>query len=191
MIRLEGHEVAPHIGEAVADVLVERIRQDGIWGVQNHPAGTGYEVAIPLGGARTSSGWPPYRLEVVDGQVTVFTDARFLADMFRARCKQRTSEGAVTWADILLEEVFELLAETGPVEVYTEAIQVSAVAAAMAQSVDRNSPLMCQVDREVWPCKHVSEDLHAYDGHAPVRPSRVVPEPKCDTCQDNGCGECR
>lgn len=45
--------------------------------------------------------------------------------------------GQLTWKDILNEEFYEAMAEEEPVKLRTELIQVSAVAAAWAEAIDR------------------------------------------------------
>lgn len=63
-----------------------------------------------------------------------FSDA---ADYFRTVCDQADSAGTVTWRDILLEEVYEALAETDPQKVREEMIQVCAVALGIVEDIDR------------------------------------------------------
>lgn len=127
------------IHQTLGDVAVERLRQNQIFGIQHHPAGTGEEVAIPLGYWKPGQG-AFYRLEVIHGHGTIYLDPVKLAAMLRERCRNRVADHEATWVDILMEEVFELLAETEPGKVYTEAIQVSAVAAALAESIARVHP---------------------------------------------------
>jgi len=47
--------------------------------------------------------------------------------------------GRVSWADILLEEVFEALAEDDPAALRVELIQVAAVAVQWVEAIDRKA----------------------------------------------------
>lgn len=88
-------------------VLVERIAQDTKWGEQNHPDGTGY-----------------------DG-----SDRH--ADFWRQRCQDAFADGDGTWGHVLLEEVFEAIAEKDPAKLRAELVQVAAVAVAWVEAIDR------------------------------------------------------
>lgn len=94
----------------IAEVFAERLRQDEVWGEQNHPDGTGREP------------WPS------------------AARLARQVCKARASAGVVTWFDIAREEAFEAFAETDPVRLRAELIQAAAVFAAWAEAIDRRRP---------------------------------------------------
>lgn len=98
------------------DIRKERINQDKKWGEQNHPLGTSP--------ANTLLGFSFFEL----------------AELMRDNCEMAAKAGRVTWAHILLEEVFEFLAEFGENKgpVRAEIIQVGAVAAAIAECMDRN-----------------------------------------------------
>jgi hypothetical protein len=67
------------------------------------------------------------------------TDARFVerANAARVMADIAADEGNLTWTDILLEEVYEALAETDPIKLRGELIQVAAVAAAWIEAIDR------------------------------------------------------
>jgi len=99
------------------EILNERERQDKKWGdPKDLPNGTGPNV-------RT--------LAHVDASATFYIDlanGTVLADAARTACDARTTDGTVTYADILLEEHFEALAEEDPEKLFDELIQVSAVA---------------------------------------------------------------
>jgi hypothetical protein len=95
----------------IADVIAERRAQDAKWGEQNHPDGTG---TTPL-------------------------DAG-LADHYRDRCQQAFADGVGTWHDVLLEEVYEALAEHEPGPLRAELIQVAAVTLAWIAAIDRRDP---------------------------------------------------
>ncbi len=110
----------------IADVLAERAAQDAKWGEQNHPDGTGHSTA-PLEDHECLS---------------VDMDAAALAELFRDRTESRfAGAGWVpgAWRDILLEEVFEALAEEDPDALRYELIQVAAVASQWAQAIDRRA----------------------------------------------------
>ena len=92
---------------AALEVLEERRRQDAKWGEQSHPDGTGLNYAE--GNARER----------------------------RRLCEEAFAAGRGTWRHILLEEVYEALAETDPAALRTELIQVAAVAVAWAEAIDR------------------------------------------------------
>jgi AcrR family transcriptional regulator len=104
-----------------ADVRAERARQDTKWGQQNHLDGTGPE-SEPLAGLGQY---------VTDWTATDWTTAA--RDSTDARAKL----GTVTWTDILLEEVFEALAESDPAKLRAELVQVAAVAQQWAEAIDR------------------------------------------------------
>jgi hypothetical protein len=91
------------------DVRHERRGQDAKWGEQNHPDGTGGDLAVRMSDA-----------------------ARRLTDA-------KAKVGRLTWKDILREEYLEALAETDPAKLRTELIQVAAVATAWVEAIDRRS----------------------------------------------------
>lgn len=90
----------------VADVDAERQRQLAKWGEQHHPDGTG------------GSG------------------ARYVADRYRSIVDHALQADGPVWRDVLLEEVYEALAETDPVHLRTELLQVAAVCAAWITDLD-------------------------------------------------------
>jgi hypothetical protein len=108
--------------EIASEVLAELARQDAKWGEQNHPDGTG-----------------PLTLPLFDAGAFLDDDTKAvdLADAFTRRTNERADQGEVTWRDILLEEVFEALAEDDLVKLRTELIQVSAVAEQWVAAIDR------------------------------------------------------
>jgi hypothetical protein len=85
----------------------ERDRQDVKWGEQNHPNGTGGGLAEEL------------------------------ARQHRGACQRAADEGRTTWRLILLEEVYEALAEGDPALLRKELIQVAAVAVQWIEAIDR------------------------------------------------------
>lgn len=91
------------------DIYLERAEQNTKWGEQNHPDGTGQ--------------FGP-------------TD-RQMADMSRKLCQSAAAAGMVTWRHILDEEVREAYAETDPVKLRAELVQVAPVAVAWVEAIDR------------------------------------------------------
>lgn len=88
------------------DFAVERQRQIVKWGPQVHPNGTG----------RMGD----------DG----------LAGMYRDICDRNAREGQGTWRDILLEEVFEAIAESDDAKLRVELVQSGAVITAWIEAID-------------------------------------------------------
>lgn len=103
----------------LADVAEERVRQDAKWGQQNHPDGTG-----PSEHLADSPKMPRY----ADLARYVRERVDMLADAARSR-----------WSSILLEEVFEALAEDDPATLRRELVQVAAVAASWVEAIDRRT----------------------------------------------------
>ena len=89
------------------EVLEERKRQDGLWGEQNHQDGTGG------------------------------IDFERACDRIREECVAAFNTGRGTWRHILLEEVAEACAEHDPSRIREELVQVSAVAQAWIEAIDR------------------------------------------------------
>jgi len=121
------------LAPSLVDVWEERRRQDAKWGEQNHPDGTGPE-AEPL----SIAPWCHTTTEIDPND-----SARRLAEIFTQRTDDRFSSSTTdrpgTWADILLEEVFEGLAEEDPARLRVELIQVAAVATQWAEAIDRRA----------------------------------------------------
>lgn len=103
----------PRVGaEAfIADVTAERRRQLAKWGDQRHPDGTGGH------------------------------GSRETADRARRHTETCAQHGTLSWREILIEEVFETLAETDPQHLRTELVQVAAVVAAWIYDIDRRRTL--------------------------------------------------
>lgn len=101
----------------LAEISAERARQDALWGVQNLPMGTGPNTA-PL-------------LPVVN------IHAGVLEKIFRTYADVRAQEGTLTFADVLLEEVFEALAADNLEDVREELVQVAALAVKGVEMLDR------------------------------------------------------
>jgi NTP pyrophosphatase (non-canonical NTP hydrolase) len=59
------------------------------------------------------------------------------ADQARAQCQAAFAKGEGTWTHILVEEVYEALAEVDSTELRKELVQVAAVAVAWVEALDR------------------------------------------------------
>ena len=118
--------ILPRSARVLEEVSQERARQDTKWGEQNHPNGTGDDVALLHG--------RPLPKPHAHVAVTMGT----LAYLARDVTDQAANLGTVTWADILLEEVAEGLAEADPSRLRAELIQVAAVAVAWVEKIDRD-----------------------------------------------------
>jgi len=105
---------------ALHDVEVERSRQNLKWGEQNHPDGTGPDVywTDSLGNC---------------------ADATEVADLVRERCQEHfgTARQVGTWLDVALEEIGEAFAESDPIRLRAELVQVAAVFVAWIEALDR------------------------------------------------------
>lgn len=104
------------LGAVVVDLLRERCRQDAKWG----PIGAKYApqdaLAIPFG---------------TGGEYS-----REMADLDRALCDTAFQRGEGTWAHVLNEELSEVLAETDPVKLREELIQLGAVCMKCVEIID-------------------------------------------------------
>lgn len=112
--------------EAVlGDVRDERARQHEQWGEQNHPDIDPHDLPAVVRGeyAFRAERWKAI-------------NARRAGD--GCEVKHRNPEAACTaWDGILLEEVFEALAEEDPVKLRVELVQIAAVACAWVEAIDR------------------------------------------------------
>ncbi|MEW2351472.1 hypothetical protein AB0904_27865 [Streptomyces sp. NPDC006684] len=96
-------------GGVLAEIAAERAAQDARWGEQNHPDGTGGPVM------------------------------RARAAEARAACQYLADNGGPDWRSILLEEVYEALAEEEPARLRAELLQAAAVATAWIEAIDRRT----------------------------------------------------
>lgn len=99
------------------DIHAERTSQNATWGEQAHPDGTGHGVYL-----FDFDALPTYGV---------------CARIARNHTDELRSDGCPLWAPILLEEVFEALAEDDPERLRAELVQVAAVAAAWVEALDR------------------------------------------------------
>lgn len=105
--------------EIAGEVLAERDRQDATWGApHDQPDGTG-PYSAPL-------------LRILGDGVTALD----LADRAKTATDEAIADGTVTLTDILLEEVFEALAEEAATPLRTELTQVAAVCVKWARIID-------------------------------------------------------
>ena len=107
----KSNDLQGNVLNAIAGEIVdERIAQLDKWGVQSHPS---YHSANAV------------------RQMAV------LADRWKQINDARVQDGSTAWDGILLEEVYEALAEIDPLLRRAELIQVAAVAAAEVEAIDR------------------------------------------------------
>jgi hypothetical protein len=91
----------------IREIMKEHERQNEKWGEQNHPM---LDVPFTHDGMRSQAG---------------------------AYKKINDSGSNPSWFAILMEEIYETFAETGPEKQYKEIIQVAAVSAQIAKSLKR------------------------------------------------------
>jgi hypothetical protein len=92
------------------EIRDERRRQDAKFGEQNHPDGTGLPVY------------------------------EYAARRHRDQAQRAAADGALAWRDVLLEEVYEALAEPkNSATLRAELVQVAAVAVAWIEAIDRRA----------------------------------------------------
>lgn len=90
----------------LAEVMLERERQDAKWGPQSWPDGTGTDVD------------------------------KAMAAHYRDRCDAALANGMVTWRDIQAEELAEAYAETDFAKLRLELIQTMAVTLNWIRDID-------------------------------------------------------
>lgn len=116
---------APRGAETVlGEIAQERLRQDAKWGQQNHLDGTGPRV--PFGGRLC------YMADAA-------RDARLATNAAADKTPGLEHHGPLTWRHILLEEVFEALAEAEPAALRAELVQIGAVSVAWVEAIDRRT----------------------------------------------------
>ncbi|GKQ39533.1 hypothetical protein [Streptomyces sp. A012304] len=96
----------PGLRAIAEEIDAERQRQLTKFGEQHHPDGTGYPGSEKL------------------------------ADFWRRKCQRAFDDGEGTWGHVLLEEVFEAMAEADPAKLRTELVQIAAVCAAWLADLD-------------------------------------------------------
>lgn len=96
------------------EVQAECERQLSKWGVQNHKNGTGLAIY------------------------------RDYEKVYKRVCEKNKSLGIERWDSILLEEIFEALAEIDPVKLRAELIQAAAVIFTWIDCIDRRKDAAIQ-----------------------------------------------
>lgn len=96
----------PGVKAFAEEIDAERGRQLRKFGEQHHPDGTGLPVY------------------------------EHAANRYRDQVDRNAASGVLAWRDVLLEEVYEALAESDPAKLRTELIQVAAVCAAWIRDLD-------------------------------------------------------
>ena len=121
-----GNVVGEHLPpDPLAEVRAERARQDAKWGPQNHPD------------------YDPHDIPEVVRHEYAFRAERWKeinAQRAESHCNAslRSIVGPCTaWDGILLEEVYEALAEPDPAKLRAELIQTAAVCVAWVEALDR------------------------------------------------------
>jgi hypothetical protein len=109
----------------LAELEQERRNQDAKWGEQNHPVR-----------------WPESTYE---DRLHYLAQAELWKKRNAERVRLANEAGATpdrncSWDGILLEEVYEALAEGDPAAIRAELVQAGAVIVAMIESLDRNWP---------------------------------------------------
>lgn len=138
--------------KAFAEAIdAERARQLAKFGDQHHPDGTGR-----------------------DGYVEK-------ADAARAACQADADEpDGPRWSLILLEEVYEALAESDPVKLRAELLQVAAVCAAWIYDIDRRP----QPDAQPTACGKCQQPFDETDTRFYGSRRRFKATPWCCACVD-------
>lgn len=106
----------------LAEVHLERLRQDAKWGVQSH-----------------STYFPGMDTASAEGYLHKANLLKNINDLTVDELNRRgySKDQNCTWDTILREEVYEALAETDPKKRRVELVQVCAVAVAMIEQIDR------------------------------------------------------
>jgi hypothetical protein len=109
------------------EIADERARQDAKWGEQNHPDLDPHDIGSVV---RNEYAFRADRWKEIN--------ARRAGDGCEVKYRD-PAEACTAWDGVLLEEVYEALAEADPVKIRAELIQVAAVAVAWAEAIDRRS----------------------------------------------------
>ncbi|MFC5183883.1 nucleoside triphosphate pyrophosphohydrolase family protein [Actinomadura harenae] len=109
---LTGQWLSEGTRRVLADVARERQAQDAMWGLQDFPDGTG------LPGSEEE------------------------ADAAKALVEANWKSGALTWWQVLHEEVREAAAESEPAKLRTELVQSAAVAVKWVEALDRRNGML-------------------------------------------------
>jgi hypothetical protein len=107
--------------DILREVAAERVRQDEKWGEQNHPDGTGPDVAWMLG-----HGW---------------TSSVMAATLYKKINDEKSDRGILTFLDIALEEIAEAFAEKDEALLRAELLQCAAVLVNWIGAIDRRATM--------------------------------------------------
>lgn len=107
------------------EIAAERARQDAKWGEQNHPD------TFPRVPSATRNERDRYAAKADWWKEENTRRASVLSE------RGAPSDSNSAWDGILLEEVYEALAEANPAKLRAELIQVAAVAVAWIEAIDR------------------------------------------------------
>lgn len=128
----------PDFGLIAAEIDEERARQDAKFGPQNHPALDPRDIDIAT---RNEYALRANRWKQINAERAQPSSGR--------RCNQALDAHPHTaWDGILLEEVYEAMAEDDPAKLRAELVQVAAVACAWVQAIDRRALEERRADRE-------------------------------------------
>ncbi|MFI9200197.1 hypothetical protein [Streptomyces sp. NPDC053048] len=121
----------PGLGRIAAEIDAERVRQDAHFGEQNHPDIDPRDIGVVTQHYYASRAdiWKDVNKERATPAVTP------------GRCTQHpdTPHTHTAWDGVLLEEVYEALAEGNPEKLRAELVQVAAVACAWIAAIDRRT----------------------------------------------------
>ena len=144
----------PGVRQFAEDNDTERQRQLAKFGEQHHPDGTGLPIH------------------------------QHAANRYRDAADRNAAAGVLAWRDVLLEEVYEAIAEKEPGALRTELVQVAAVCAAWVTDLDSRTPTAvepaaCGKCRRPFVSAVTGFEVHA----------RYAASPYCrgcvDACHDN------
>ncbi|MFJ4837140.1 hypothetical protein [Streptomyces sp. NPDC088746] len=108
--------------------------------------------------------------------------SRLLRDSARVLCDFAAKRGEVTWRHILDEEVREVIAETDPVALRTELLQVAAVCAAWIHDLDSRGTVTAPPEGEAA--------KEAQSGPFPQQEWQKTPCPRCKGKHPRHCPDC-
>ncbi|WP_063795168.1 hypothetical protein [Streptomyces silaceus] len=109
----------PGVRQFAEEIDAERQRQIAKFGEQHHPDGTGLPIH------------------------------QHAANRYRDAADRNAAAGVLMWRDVLLEEVYEALAESDTSLLRAELVQVAAVCAAWAADIDSRTPAEKQPTEDV------------------------------------------
>lgn len=114
-----------YLSRVEREIRDERARQDAKWGEQNHPANDPHDIGMVV---RNEYAFRAQRWKEINAHRAEYGCGQ----------TQPPTEGSCTaWDGVLLEEVYEALAEDDPAKLRTELIQTAAVVVAWIEAIDR------------------------------------------------------